>query len=103
MTFQKKLCLALEKHPTYPGVVKQFISGLESHIKDRNQFKNCLLPCTPVRAEGSSVGTFGTNFPRLIVNQFKWLDRLLDSQVGADGAITSMLFPVNSWNISQVG
>ncbi|KAI1234423.1 hypothetical protein IHE44_0003473, partial [Lamprotornis superbus] len=119
ITFQKKLCLALEKHPTYPAVVKQFISGLESHIKDRNQFKNCLLPCTPVRTEGSRnlvhsycesliklllgikilqpavttlllekipefffdiVGTFGTNFPRLIVNQFKWLDRLLDSQ-----------------------
>ncbi|NXK03924.1 FACD2 protein, partial [Herpetotheres cachinnans] len=119
MAFQKKLCLVLEKHPTYPGVVKQFISGLESHIKDRNQFKNCLLPCTPVRTEGSRtlvhsycesliklllgikilqpavitlllekipefffdiVGTFGTNFPRLIVNQFKWLDRLLDSQ-----------------------
>ncbi|NXW55420.1 FACD2 protein, partial [Eurystomus gularis] len=119
MAFQKKLCLALEKHPTYPGVVKQFISGLESHIKDRSQFKNCLLPCTPVRTEGSRtlvhsycesliklllgikilqpavitlllekipefffdvVGTFGTNFPRLIINQFKWLDRLLDSQ-----------------------
>ncbi|XP_071406849.1 Fanconi anemia group D2 protein isoform X2 [Pithys albifrons albifrons] len=119
ITFQKKLCLALEKHPTYPSVVKQFISGLESHIKDRNQFKNCLLPCTPMRTEGSRnlvhsycesliklllgikilqpavialllekipefffdvVGTFGTNFPRLIVNQFKWLDRLLDSQ-----------------------
>ncbi|NWW91644.1 FACD2 protein, partial [Rhynochetos jubatus] len=119
MAFQKKLCLALEKHPTYPGVVNQFISGLESHIKDRSQFKNCLLPCTPVRTEGSRtlvhsycesliklllgikilqpavmtlllekipefffdvVGTFGTNFPRLIVNQFKWLDRLLDSQ-----------------------
>ncbi|XP_009955615.1 PREDICTED: Fanconi anemia group D2 protein, partial [Leptosomus discolor] len=119
MAFQKKLCLALEKHPAYPGVVKQFISGLESHIRDRNQFKNCLLPCTPIRTEGSRtlvhsyceslmklllgikilqpavttlllekipefffdvVGTFGTNFPRLIVNQFKWLDRLLDSQ-----------------------
>ncbi|KFZ46267.1 Fanconi anemia group D2 protein, partial [Antrostomus carolinensis] len=119
MTFQKKLCLALEKHPTYPGVVKQFISGLESHIRDRNQFKNCLLPCTPIRTEGSRtlvhsycesliklllgikilqpavitlllekipefffdiVGTFGTNFPRLIINQFKWLDKLLDSQ-----------------------
>ncbi|NWH90010.1 FACD2 protein, partial [Aegithalos caudatus] len=119
MAFQRKLCLALEKHPTYPAVVKQFISGLESHIKDRNQFKNCLLPCTPVQTEGSRnlvhsycesliklllgikilqpavitlllekipefffdiVGTFGTNFPRLIVNQFKWLDRLLDSQ-----------------------
>ncbi|NXX22750.1 FACD2 protein, partial [Podargus strigoides] len=119
MVFQKKLCLALEKHPTYPGVVKQFISGLESHIKDRIQFKKCLLPCTPIQTEGSRtlvrsycesliklllgikilqpavitlllekipefffdiVGTFGTNFPRLIVNQFKWLDRLLDSQ-----------------------
>ncbi|XP_074952297.1 Fanconi anemia group D2 protein isoform X3 [Phalacrocorax aristotelis] len=119
MAFQKKLFLALEKHPTYPGVVKQFIRGLESHIKDRNQFKNCLLPCTPIRTEGSRtlvhsycesliklllgikilqpavitlllekipefffdiVGTFGTNFPRLIVNQFKWLDKLLDSQ-----------------------
>ncbi|XP_051483302.1 Fanconi anemia group D2 protein isoform X2 [Apus apus] len=119
ITFQKKLCLALEKHPTYPDVVKQFVSGLESHIKDRNQFKNCLLPCAPVRTEGSRalvhsycesliklllgikilqpavvtlllekipefffdiVGTFGTNFPRLIVNQFKWLDKLLDSQ-----------------------
>ncbi|NXG58672.1 FACD2 protein, partial [Hemiprocne comata] len=119
ITFQKKLCLALEKHPTYPDVVKQFVSGLESHIKDRNQFKNCLLPCAPIRTEGSrtlvhsycesliklllgikilqpavitlllekipefffdTVGTFGTNFPRLIVNQFKWLDKLLDSQ-----------------------
>ncbi|NXL64376.1 FACD2 protein, partial [Chordeiles acutipennis] len=119
MAFQKKLCLALEKHPTYPGVVKQFISGLESHIKERNQFKNCLLPCTPLRTEGlrtlvhsycesliklllgikilqpavitlllekipefffDTVGTFGTNFPRLIINQFKWLDKLLDSQ-----------------------
>uniref|UniRef100_A0A8C2TJM1 FA complementation group D2 n=1 Tax=Coturnix japonica TaxID=93934 RepID=A0A8C2TJM1_COTJA len=90
--------MALEKHPSYPG---QFISGLELHIKDRSQFKNCLLPCTPTRTEGSSikalesvcgsdsavfhfchfrVGTFGTNFPRLIVNQFKWLDSLLDSQ-----------------------
>ncbi|XP_015730071.1 Fanconi anemia group D2 protein isoform X2 [Coturnix japonica] len=117
--FQKKLRMALEKHPSYPGVVKQFISGLELHIKDRSQFKNCLLPCTPTRTEGSRtlvhsycesliklllgikilqpavimlllekipefffdvVGTFGTNFPRLIVNQFKWLDSLLDSQ-----------------------
>ncbi|XP_062466664.1 Fanconi anemia group D2 protein [Pezoporus occidentalis] len=118
MTFQKKLCLALEKHPTYPGVLKLFISGLESHIKDRNQFKNCLLPCAPTQTEGSRtrhsycdsliklllgikilqpavialllekipefffdiVGTFGTDFPQLIINQFKWLDKVLDSQ-----------------------
>ncbi|NXA56691.1 FACD2 protein, partial [Nothocercus julius] len=117
--FQKKLTLSLKKHPTYPHVVQEFISGLESHIKDRNQFKNCLLPCAPTRNEGSRtlvhsycesliklllgieilqpavitlllekipefffdiVGTFGTNYPRLIVNQFKWLDRLVDGQ-----------------------
>ncbi|XP_062441302.1 Fanconi anemia group D2 protein [Rhea pennata] len=117
--FQKKLCLALKKHLAYPHVVQEFVSGLESHIKDRNQFKNCLLPCAPTRNEGSRilvhsycesliklllgidilqpavvtlllekipefffdiVGTFGTNFPRLIINQFKWLDRLIDSQ-----------------------
>uniref|UniRef100_A0A8C2TEY9 FA complementation group D2 n=1 Tax=Coturnix japonica TaxID=93934 RepID=A0A8C2TEY9_COTJA len=30
-------------------------NGLELHIKDRSQFKNCLLPCTPTRTEGSSV------------------------------------------------
>uniref|UniRef100_A0A8C9FAQ0 FA complementation group D2 n=1 Tax=Pavo cristatus TaxID=9049 RepID=A0A8C9FAQ0_PAVCR len=56
MAFQKKLRVALEKHPSYPGVVEQFISGLESHIKDRSQFKNCLLPCTPARTEGSRSG-----------------------------------------------
>ncbi|XP_067417363.1 Fanconi anemia group D2 protein [Emydura macquarii macquarii] len=118
-TFQKKLCQSLRKHPFYPHVVQEFVSGLESHIKDRDQFRNCLLPCAPVRGEGTrnlvhsycesliklllgietlqpavitllleklpefffdTVGTFGTNFPRLIVNQFKWLDRIVDSK-----------------------
>uniref|UniRef100_A0A8C0IKY4 FA complementation group D2 n=1 Tax=Chelonoidis abingdonii TaxID=106734 RepID=A0A8C0IKY4_CHEAB len=93
-TFQKKLCQILRKHPFYPRVVQEFVSGLETHIKDRDQFRNCLLPCAPVRGEGTRnlvhsyceslikllVGTFGTNFPRLIVNQFKWLDKILDSK-----------------------
>nr|XP_032641278.1 Fanconi anemia group D2 protein [Chelonoidis abingdonii] len=118
-TFQKKLCQILRKHPFYPRVVQEFVSGLETHIKDRDQFRNCLLPCAPVRGEGTrnlvhsycesliklllgietlqpavitllleklpefffdTVGTFGTNFPRLIVNQFKWLDKILDSK-----------------------
>ncbi|XP_074861679.1 Fanconi anemia group D2 protein isoform X2 [Carettochelys insculpta] len=118
-TFQKRLFQALRKHPFYPRVVQEFVSGLESHIKDRDQFRNCLLPCAPVRSEGTrnlvhsyceslfklllgidilqpavitllleklpefffdTVGTFGTNFPRLIVNQFKWLDKILDSK-----------------------
>uniref|UniRef100_A0A8C3T4A0 FA complementation group D2 n=1 Tax=Chelydra serpentina TaxID=8475 RepID=A0A8C3T4A0_CHESE len=92
--FQKKLCQILRKHPFYPHVVQEFVSGLETHIKDRDQFRNCLLPCAPVQGEGtrsekmhfflpaprSYVGTFGTNFPRLIVNQFKWLDKILDSK-----------------------
>ncbi|TFK03996.1 E3 ubiquitin-protein ligase makorin-1 [Platysternon megacephalum] len=118
-TFQKKLCQILRKHPFYPRVVQEFVSGLETHIKDRDQFRNCLLPCAPVQGEGTrnlvhsycesliklllgietlqsavitllleklpefffdTVGTFGTNFPRLIVNQFKWLDKILDSK-----------------------
>ncbi|XP_043374346.1 Fanconi anemia group D2 protein isoform X3 [Dermochelys coriacea] len=118
-TFQKKLCQILRKHPFYPHVVQEFVSGLETHIKDRDQFRNCLLPCAPVRGEVTrnlvhsycesliklllgietlqpavitllleklpefffdTVGTFGTNFPRLIVNQFKWLDKILDSK-----------------------
>ncbi|XP_065409268.1 Fanconi anemia group D2 protein isoform X10 [Chrysemys picta bellii] len=118
-TFQKKLCQILRKHPFYPRIVQEFVSGLETHIKDRDQFRNCLLPCAPVRGEGTrnlvhsycesliklllgietlqpaiitvlleklpefffdTVGTFGTNFPRLIVNQFKWLDKILDSK-----------------------
>ncbi|XP_053890194.1 Fanconi anemia group D2 protein isoform X1 [Malaclemys terrapin pileata] len=118
-TFQKKLCQILRMHPFYPRIVQEFVSGLETHIKDRDQFRNCLLPCAPVRGEGmrnlvhsycesliklllgietlqpaiitvlleklpefffDTVGTFGTNFPRLIVNQFKWLDKILDSK-----------------------
>uniref|UniRef100_A0A8C3RQS0 FACD2 protein n=1 Tax=Chelydra serpentina TaxID=8475 RepID=A0A8C3RQS0_CHESE len=103
--FQKKLCQILRKHPFYPHVVQEFVSGLETHIKDRDQFRNCLLPCAPVQGEAlaqstkkpapavitllleklpefffDTVGTFGTNFPRLIVNQFKWLDKILDSK-----------------------
>uniref|UniRef100_A0A8C3T0C6 FA complementation group D2 n=1 Tax=Chelydra serpentina TaxID=8475 RepID=A0A8C3T0C6_CHESE len=98
--------------PKGKWVVQEFVSGLETHIKDRDQFRNCLLPCAPVQGEGTrsekmhfflpstkkppavitllleklpefffdTVGTFGTNFPRLIVNQFKWLDKILDSK-----------------------
>uniref|UniRef100_A0A803SM20 FA complementation group D2 n=1 Tax=Anolis carolinensis TaxID=28377 RepID=A0A803SM20_ANOCA len=42
--FQKKLHQALRKHPSYPQVVEEFITGLESHIENRDQFRNCLLP-----------------------------------------------------------
>ncbi|XP_075040029.1 Fanconi anemia group D2 protein [Mixophyes fleayi] len=43
--FQKTLQQALRKHPRYPNVISEFISGFESHIEDRERFRNCLLPC----------------------------------------------------------
>ncbi|XP_067908185.1 Fanconi anemia group D2 protein isoform X3 [Heterodontus francisci] len=78
--FQKKLYQALRKHPHYPNVVQEFISGLESHIEDRDKFRNCLLPCGQSQEGESSVPEDGINMPRLIINQFKWLDRIIDSK-----------------------
>ncbi|KAJ1109394.1 hypothetical protein NDU88_006755 [Pleurodeles waltl] len=117
--FQKKLYQALRKHPSYPNIVQEFISGLESHIEDRDRFRNCLLPCEHVPDPDASnstssfqesliklllrieilqvaivntlferipeflydsVGSDGINLPRLIINQFKWLDRIVDSK-----------------------
>uniref|UniRef100_A0A4W3K0S6 FA complementation group D2 n=1 Tax=Callorhinchus milii TaxID=7868 RepID=A0A4W3K0S6_CALMI len=133
--FQKKLFQGLRKHPHYPNVLQEFISGLESHIEDRDKFRNCLLACGlsqmgesrysesliklllgievlqppvmntlfekipefiydkiprfhyPLIICGNSHFFFtfsapedGINMPRLIINQFKWLDRIVDSK-----------------------
>ncbi|XP_056381247.1 Fanconi anemia group D2 protein isoform X2 [Hyla sarda] len=43
--FQKTLQQSLRKHKQYPNVLQEFMSGLESHIEDRERFRNCLLPC----------------------------------------------------------
>ncbi|KAM5148348.1 Fanconi anemia group D2 protein [Mantella aurantiaca] len=45
MVFQKALQQALKKHPKYSNVTEEFMTGLESHIEDRERFRNCLLPC----------------------------------------------------------
>ncbi|XP_063282530.1 Fanconi anemia group D2 protein [Pelobates fuscus] len=113
--FQKKLRQALKKHPRYPNVIQEFISGLETHIENRDQLRNCLLPCGTQQVEETSnkassfhdsliklllgieilqefvintlfeklpeflydsVGSDGISIPRLIINQFKWLDRI---------------------------
>uniref|UniRef100_A0A670Z3A2 FA complementation group D2 n=1 Tax=Pseudonaja textilis TaxID=8673 RepID=A0A670Z3A2_PSETE len=112
---------ALRKHPSYPQVVAEFIVGLDSHIENRDQFRNCLLPCIPAQNQETnnavhsycdsliklllgieilqvysvldlffpvillsflffSVGSDGLNLPRLIVNQLKWLDRIVDNK-----------------------
>uniref|UniRef100_A0A8C7G6K9 FA complementation group D2 n=1 Tax=Oncorhynchus kisutch TaxID=8019 RepID=A0A8C7G6K9_ONCKI len=81
VVFQKRLQQHLKKSPRYPSIVQEFITGLESHIEDPERFRNCLLPCVPRLADGdSSAGEDGLNIPRVIVNQLKWLDRIIDSK-----------------------
>ncbi|XP_023560286.1 Fanconi anemia group D2 protein [Octodon degus] len=118
IVFQKKLFQSLRKHPSYPKVIEEFVSALESHIEDPDTFRNCLLSCERLQDEESSMGTSysksliklllgidilqpaiiktlfekvpeflfvkvnsdGINMPRLIINQFKWLDRIIDGK-----------------------
>ncbi|XP_075893389.1 Fanconi anemia group D2 protein isoform X2 [Nelusetta ayraudi] len=117
VVFQKRIRQQLQKSPRYPGILKEFITGLESYIENPEQFRNCLLPCVPsVSDAGSacgssfqesllrmllgvemlqtsvmnvlleklpefmldSAGEGGLSIPRIIINQFKWLDRVVD-------------------------
>ncbi|XP_068414401.1 Fanconi anemia group D2 protein isoform X4 [Eschrichtius robustus] len=118
IVFQKKLFQTLRKHPSYPKIVEEFVSGLESYIEDQDSFRNCLLSCERLQDEEASMGTSycksliklllgidllqpaiikilfeklpeflfknvnsdGLNMPRLIINQLKWLDRVVDSK-----------------------
>lgn len=118
IVFQKKLFQTLRKHPSYPTIIEEFVSGLESYIEDQDSFRNCLLSCERVQDEETSTGTSycksliklllgidtlqpaiikvlfeklpeflfekvnsdGISMPRLIINQLKWLDRVVDSK-----------------------
>ncbi|XP_057701489.1 Fanconi anemia group D2 protein isoform X2 [Corythoichthys intestinalis] len=119
VVFQKRIRQKIQKSPRYPGVVQEFISGLESHIEDADRFRNCLLPCVPRLPDGdtSCVSSFqeslvrmllgiemlqtpiintlleklpeymlssgddaGLSIPRIIINQLKWLDRVVESK-----------------------
>uniref|UniRef100_A0A672Q6L9 Fanconi anemia group D2 protein-like n=1 Tax=Sinocyclocheilus grahami TaxID=75366 RepID=A0A672Q6L9_SINGR len=71
--FQKRLQQHLRKHPRFPN---EFISALETYIEDPERFRNCLLPCVP----SSTSHEDGLNVPRLIINQLKWLDRIVDGK-----------------------
>ncbi|XP_043933530.1 Fanconi anemia group D2 protein isoform X2 [Protopterus annectens] len=116
---QKKLYQGLRKHPRYPNVIQEFVSGLEAHIETSDKFKNCLLPCGHGHDADAgnhlnsyreslfklllgidtlqpavlntlfeklpefmyeSVNEDGINMPRLIISQFKWLDRIVDGK-----------------------
>uniref|UniRef100_A0A3B3ZMP0 Uncharacterized protein n=1 Tax=Periophthalmus magnuspinnatus TaxID=409849 RepID=A0A3B3ZMP0_9GOBI len=104
--FQKRIQKQLQKSPKFPDIVKEFISGLEAHIEDAERFKISLLPCVPqTKLDNSSsfqesllrmllgveilqVTTHvsfnlcwkGLSIPRMIINQLKWLDRVVDSK-----------------------
>uniref|UniRef100_A0A8C7G7X6 FA complementation group D2 n=1 Tax=Oncorhynchus kisutch TaxID=8019 RepID=A0A8C7G7X6_ONCKI len=90
VVFQKRLQQHLKKSPRYPSIVQEFITGLESHIEDPERFRNCLLPCVPrlvlvintlfEKLPEFIAGEDGLNIPRVIVNQLKWLDRIIDSK-----------------------
>ncbi|KAM9324354.1 Fanconi anemia group D2 protein [Gastrophryne carolinensis] len=56
--FQKSLQQALKKHPTYPSVLEEFMTGLEMHIENRERFRNCLLPCGRSNKEEESNPVF---------------------------------------------
>ncbi|KAM6216156.1 Fanconi anemia group D2 protein [Rhynchocyon petersi] len=55
--FQKKLLHTLRKHPSYPQIIEEFISGLESYIEDHDCFRNCLLSCERLQDEEASMNT----------------------------------------------
>lgn len=119
IVFQKRIQKQLQKNPKYPDIVKEFITGLETHIEDAERFKNSLLPCVPrsntddtivsssfqesllrmlmgveilqtliintllekvpeFMLDGTNDG--GLSIPRMIINQLKWLDRVVDSK-----------------------
>uniref|UniRef100_A0AAR2IJM7 FA complementation group D2 n=1 Tax=Pygocentrus nattereri TaxID=42514 RepID=A0AAR2IJM7_PYGNA len=96
VVFQKRLQQHLRKDSRYPSIIQEFISGFETHIEDPEKLRNCLLPCVPRSAgDGDTmvintlfeklpefmfegVGEDGLNIPRVIINQLKWLDRVVD-------------------------
>uniref|UniRef100_A0A2K6EWL1 FA complementation group D2 n=1 Tax=Propithecus coquereli TaxID=379532 RepID=A0A2K6EWL1_PROCO len=55
--FQKKLFQTLRKHPSYPKIIEEFVSGLESYIEDQDSFRNCLLSCERPQDQEASMGT----------------------------------------------
>ncbi|XP_047439463.1 Fanconi anemia group D2 protein isoform X2 [Mugil cephalus] len=119
IVFQKRIQKQLQKSPRYPGIIEEFITGLDSYIENHDRFRNLLLPCVPRVSDGdlSSGSSFqesllrmllgiemlqtlivntlleklpefmfegsgdgALSIPRLIINQLKWLDRVVDTK-----------------------
>uniref|UniRef100_A0A2K6PKU0 FA complementation group D2 n=1 Tax=Rhinopithecus roxellana TaxID=61622 RepID=A0A2K6PKU0_RHIRO len=56
IAFQKKLFQTLRRHPSYPKIIEEFVSGLESYIEDEDSFRNCLLSCERLQDEEARCG-----------------------------------------------
>uniref|UniRef100_A0A6I8MXM0 FA complementation group D2 n=1 Tax=Ornithorhynchus anatinus TaxID=9258 RepID=A0A6I8MXM0_ORNAN len=61
-------------------VIEEFVSGLESYIEDRDCFRNCLQACECLHTEETRSGSDEMGIPQLIINQFKWIDRIVDGK-----------------------
>ncbi|KAM9813474.1 Fanconi anemia group D2 protein [Neosynchiropus ocellatus] len=66
---QKRIQQKLQKSPRHPGIIQEFISGLESYIEDPERFRNCLLPCAPRLPDGESscVSSFQESVLRMLL------------------------------------
>uniref|UniRef100_A0A669E4T5 FA complementation group D2 n=1 Tax=Oreochromis niloticus TaxID=8128 RepID=A0A669E4T5_ORENI len=90
VVFQRRIQQQLQKSPRYPGIIQEFITALESYMENTDRFRNCLLPCTsiintlleklPEYMLDRSVFPDILIIPRIIINQLKWLDRVVDAK-----------------------
>ncbi|GAB5568276.1 Fanconi anemia group D2 protein isoform X4 [Prionailurus iriomotensis] len=97
IVFQKKLFQTLRKHPSYPQIIEEFVSGLESYIEDQDSFRNCLLSCERLQDEEASMGAsyskslikllLGIDIlqPAIIKTLFEKLPEFLFENVNSDG------------------
>uniref|UniRef100_H0WGZ0 FA complementation group D2 n=1 Tax=Otolemur garnettii TaxID=30611 RepID=H0WGZ0_OTOGA len=97
IVFQKKLFQTLRKHSSYPKIIEEFVSGLESYIEDQDNFRNCLLSCERLQDEEASMGTsyskslikllLGIDIlqPAIIKTLFEKLPEFLFIKMNSDG------------------
>uniref|UniRef100_A0A3P8R1E7 FA complementation group D2 n=1 Tax=Astatotilapia calliptera TaxID=8154 RepID=A0A3P8R1E7_ASTCA len=82
VVFQRRIQQQIQKSPRYPGIIQEFITALESYMENTDRFRNCLLPCIPQSSNRDSRSVFPDILiiPRIIINQLKWLDRVVDTK-----------------------
>ncbi|XP_037535796.1 Fanconi anemia group D2 protein [Nematolebias whitei] len=69
VVFQKRIQQQLQKSPRYPGILQEFMTGLEAYIENPDRFRSCLLPCVPRLSDrdSSSVSSFQESLLRMLL------------------------------------